>query len=372
VDQLSPASGTWHPSGFCPSSGRSSGIRPDAIAQPREIAGGAAGRQLAERAGMLRTTLAFSFCLAGSIASAAEAPVVGGTTVPRGKWPDVVAVLLDEGVCTGTLVAPDVVLTAGHCIDGRPREVIVDTIDYGRPGGERIAAAWSRAYPHWDERYDVGVVMLASPARAKPRPVAAACTAREHVVAGEEVRLIGFGLATYTATDTNTRLREATAAITDPTCSLDPACAPAIAPDGEFLAGGQGTDSCFGDSGGPVLLGPPSSAALLGVVSRGLSLPALPCGGGGIYVRADRVAAWIQRVTDRKLVRTSCSGRADEDAAAEPAGGCAAGSPSGAAGALLAAFGLRRRRATRRPSSRPDRRGFVAHCGGAAPCGAAP
>src|SRR5262245_43467687 len=84
---------------------------------------------------MLRT---ISFVLLGSsVAHAADssagdlpiasapAPVVGGTAVPPGKWPDAVAVLAPTAACTGTLIAPDVVLTAGHCIATHPALVVV-------------------------------------------------------------------------------------------------------------------------------------------------------------------------------------------------------------------------------------------------------
>src|SRR6185312_1903971 len=38
----------------------------------------------------------------------AASPVVGGTNVPPGQWPDTVAVLAENAMCTGTLIAPDV------------------------------------------------------------------------------------------------------------------------------------------------------------------------------------------------------------------------------------------------------------------------
>ncbi len=62
-------------------------------------------------------------CLAAGTALA-EPPVIGGSNAPAGKWPDVVAILFPDGSggadtqeCTGTLVAPTVALTAGHCYD---------------------------------------------------------------------------------------------------------------------------------------------------------------------------------------------------------------------------------------------------------------
>ena len=267
--------------------------------------------------------------------------IVGGSTVPRGRWPDVVAVLGRFGNCTGTLIAADVVLTAGHCIDAAPYEVVIDTIDYERTGGEHIRVAWSRAYPTWEQRYDVGVLVLDQPATlAKPRIVTTACTARALLQANASVKIVGFGLETPEGLDDNTRLHEATVPITDPTCTLDPSCNPDVAPHGEFMAGGHGADSCFGDSGGPVYIDTQDGHghALVGITSRGLALPAAPCGNGGVYVRVDKVISWIQSVTGRTLAKTQCGAPdADADTADPASGGC---SSSRSTVGLLAAFAL--------------------------------
>src|SRR4051812_40120331 len=95
--------------------------------------------------------------------------VVGGTTVKPGEWRDAVAVLSATTLCTGTLITPDVVLTAGHCIDPAPIYVVVDTIDYGKPGGEPIRVRSAIAYPDWQNSYDVGLVILDRAASAPPR-----------------------------------------------------------------------------------------------------------------------------------------------------------------------------------------------------------
>jgi secreted trypsin-like serine protease len=303
---------------------------------------------------MLKTLSCLLVLSSPAFAGALDQPVVGGTPVAPGEWPDVVLVVAPNAACTGTLVAPDVVLTAGHCIETHPALVLVDNVDYGAPGGEVIRVTSAIAYPDWQHHYDVGVLVLEHAAAAKPRAIASACTVREHFAAGAPVQLVGFGLTSKTGTGTNTRLHEASLPVLDAECAKDPWCQPSIAPGGEFTAGGQGTDSCFGDSGGPLYLATPHGAALIGVVSRGLEIDGLPCGGGGVYVRADKVVPWIEKVTGRQVARSACDrGKADDaDGNAANGGGCSVGSGvlGGSALAIAAVAWLltvRRRRSTR-------------------------
>lgn len=277
-------------------------------------------------------------------AHADPAPIVGGTNARSKDWPDVVAVLGKKGLCTGTLVAPDVVLTAGHCIDIEPIYVVThaDSLEPGAPG-ENIAVKWSRAYPEWENRFDVGVVVLQRMARPTPRAIATACLANERLAAGAPVTIVGYGLIAPDATDANTRLHQARMPVTDPFCEHAPGCLKSAWPKGEFAAGGRGTDACFGDSGGPAYLETKSGYALAGVVSRAVAVEGLPCGNGGIYARADKVVAWIQSVTERKLERVACGRPGDDPEATddvEASEGCAASLGGSGGFALLLAVVL--------------------------------
>jgi len=203
----------------------------------------------------------------------AAAPVVGGTEAKPGEWPEVALVVAPQALCSGTLIAPDLVLTAGHCIETHPFEVIVGTVDFSKPGGERIPVASAIAYPDWRHAFDVGVLELAHPAKAPPRELA--CV--DKLKSGSLVHVVGFGLTSATGKGDNSVLHEADMKVTDAACTRLGACNPAIAPGGELAAGGAGTDSCFGDSGGPLFVKSAAGAALLGVVSRGTGTSDEPC-----------------------------------------------------------------------------------------------
>lgn len=273
--------------------------------------------------------------------------VVGGTPVPEGKWRDVVLVVGRDSTCTGTLIAPDIVLTAGHCVESEPYEVRTDTVDYSAPGGDRIPVKWSRAYPDWEHKYDVGVIMLEHVALGRPRMIAPACAAKAGLREGAMLHLVGFGMIAPSI-DTNTQLREVDLRVVDPTCTSDEGCQASVAPHGEFLAGGGGTGSCFGDSGGPVFLTTADGPALVGVVSRGLAELGTGCADGGIYVRADKVVSWLQSVTGVDFDPSTCEVPADEGGEAET-GGCSTGGGGGGligVGLVLGIALLRPRRAT--------------------------
>jgi len=267
--------------------------------------------------------------------------VIGGAAVEPGRWPDAVAVLSATTACTGTLITPDVVLTAGHCLDPEPVYVVLDTIDFAKTGGEAIRVKWSQAYPDGEHAYDVGVVVLDRPATAAPRAIAGACSVRAGLVEGGELHLVGFGLSETSGPGPSSRLHEGVISIADPACNDPAACAPAISPGGELIAGAGTVDACLGDAGGPAYLDTPDGPALVGVVARPLGVNGPPCGSGWIYVRADQVVPWIEEITHETVRRTACPGDAEpvlHVSGSDPeAGGCAAG--GGAGGSLVIGLG---------------------------------
>ena len=55
-------------------------------------------------------------CAALAFAAAPSMAIVGGSNAAAGEFPSVAEVIFGKGfLCTGTLIAPDYVLTAGHC-----------------------------------------------------------------------------------------------------------------------------------------------------------------------------------------------------------------------------------------------------------------
>ena len=81
--------------------------------------------------------------------SASVAPdVVGGRQAPAGKWNDAAAAMSgDQPICSGTLIAPNVVITAGHCINVGIDSVKLGVNDFTSPGGETIAVSRQVSYP---------------------------------------------------------------------------------------------------------------------------------------------------------------------------------------------------------------------------------
>ena len=176
------------------------------------------------------------------------------------------------------------------------------------------------------------------------------------------MHLVGFGATDMQGTAANSRLREAMAGVTDPTCMGGNGCNSKVAPGGEFVAGGTGNaDSCFGDSGGPVYLDTERGTVLVGAVSRGVDNSSTPCGGGGIYVRTDKISSWIESTAARTIAKDTCSGSGDENVAggtgsdgddsgdeyASAGAGCSTGGGAGLGTLGLSLLGLvfaRRRR----------------------------
>ena len=122
----------------------------------------------------MRRAVAFLGPLFPLLALAEPAPVIGGGDSPAGKWPDCAAMYYptgDQG-CTGTLIAPTVAITAGHCIyDGGPSAILVGTNSLAkRAEGEFLPVMKRVPYPASQSSYDISVLVLGQPSRITPRP----------------------------------------------------------------------------------------------------------------------------------------------------------------------------------------------------------
>jgi secreted trypsin-like serine protease len=223
--------------------------------------------------------------------------VIGGAAAPAGKWPDTVAVLWDgEQGCTGTLVAPNVVVTAGHCvIGGAPNGVLIGASKLSAPQeGETIQVMRAIEYPNSQGTIDAGILILAKPAtKATPRTIASGWLKLD-VKNGAQVQLVGFGATDRDGNVPTDALMEATTTITDFDCSKSAGCNTAAKPEGELGAGGMGIDTCPGDSGGPVYLMTEYGTFLAGITSRGYDDNTYYCSEGGIYARADKIVDWME------------------------------------------------------------------------------
>jgi endonuclease G len=259
--------------------------------------------------------------------AATAAPVIGGSNAPAGKWPDAVAVYFpgnpDMQECTGTLIAPRVVITAGHCVDPAqpplPNKVLIGTNSLAHPElGEFINVSKAVPYPNPASSEDAAILVLASPSRFAPRPIATGW-AKLEIKNGVSINLVGYGAIDKNAMTYVDDLKEATTTITDFDCTLHPAdCTAAAMPAGELGAGGMGIDTCPGDSGGPLYLPTSFGTFLAGVTSRGYQADVFACSEGGIYERPDKFIGWIEQTAG---VAVSHGPEPTFDALTAPAGG---------------------------------------------------
>lgn len=217
--------------------------------------------------------------------------VIGGERT--NDFPDCCAVGSSvEYTCSGTLIAPNVVVTADHCDDTTRVFLKGSNVDHPDEG-ETIQVIKLFSHPE----VDLKVLVLEQDSQVTPR----------HVAQGAEVQTVdtavvaGFGtIDAYGRVGYGIKRRAEVPMMSlqclDPTDPKKFGCQSGR----EIVAGHVGLkrDTCQGDSGGPLyVVGPDGDYYLLGATSRGAGNAHVPCGDGGIYVRVDLCLDWIREVT---------------------------------------------------------------------------
>jgi len=292
--------------------------------------------------------------LAASAVFAPEAhAIVGGTDVPPGERGYVAYITIEPGfACTGTLVAPTVVITAGHCssVTGAtpantsllevPREAIEVTLGSvkrdDRDAPDKPAVAEVIVHPDYsftnvffsdrenDVSNDVAILRLAEPSEQTPVPIAAAAE-RDLWAPGKLAQIAGFW-TTESGGDAPPVMQETEVPIADDAYSAGAyrSFEPGTQVGAGFPEGGK--DSCQGDSGGPLLVpAADGSLRLVGDTSygEGCAEPGKP----GIYGRLadEKLRAFVAKHAPEALAPEP--GAQSAPAAVAPSGESSGGTP---------------------------------------------
>ena len=224
---------------------------------------------------------------AAPLATSRQAIIGGGADAVHDSVVSIVAHVDASApeLCSGTVIAPRVVLTAGHCTLGQdPAGLVVGVGPSASAPTRVLAVAGVVTFPRYrgvDDLpggTDLGAILLAEDAGLPSVPLLAGDAG---ALLGGPVTVVGYGQSSASDLESSGTRR---AAVT----SVSAVCSAMLS------FGDATTNACHGDSGGPLLLaGDAGGESLAAVVSYG---DELHCATASRAVRVDRYASWIADV----------------------------------------------------------------------------
>ena len=243
-------------------------------------------------------------------AQANEPDIIGGREATPGAWPWQVALIdgLSQNpylgqICGGTLIAEDWILTAAHCVEGRPvslTDVLVGAHKLS-DSGTRIRAAQIIPHPDYDPfmlQNDLALIRLSTPVTYTP-------IALFEVISGTteldymRATVTGWGMSDLSA---QYGYPDALREVSLPLVSREQ-CARNLWYEtitDKMICAGYETltmGSCYGDSGGPLMVQEADASwSQIGIVSWG-PYGCIDVGRYDVFTRVSQYTDWIAGCT---------------------------------------------------------------------------
>ena len=211
-----------------------------------------------------------------------SSPIVGGHNTSG--WEPVVFLDISGWMCTGTLISPDVVLTASHCLEGAHGNLTVKACNSCYWPDDSWWTSTTNDYhehPQYNASmtHDIGVIVLRENAPFDPIPINREAASGSWLNNANPLTFVGFGVTDIHYNDEGEK-REVEIVIDDW--------------DSNYLIHEDHQhNTCVGDSGGPSLTDHSGGWRVASVVSWGDA----NCEYDGYNTRVDTHASWIDGYT---------------------------------------------------------------------------